>query len=111
MKKSVLVASAVGMIALASCGGGKKAEGSADAAATDSVPAAQAAPEYRTLNLPTVDLAKFTKDKDGWINLFDGKTFDGWRGYGREDMPARWTIEDGCIKMTGSGKGECTSRP
>jgi len=105
MKKSVLVASAVGMIALASCGGGKKAE-SADTAVTDSVPTAQAAPEYRTLNLPTVDLAKFAKDKDGWITLFDGKTFDGWRGYGREDMPARWTIENGCIKMTGSGKGE-----
>ena len=106
MKKSVLVASAVGMIALASCGGGKKAE-SADTAATDSVPTAQAAPEYRTLNLPTVDLAKFAKDKDGWITLFDGKTFDGWRGYGREDMPARWTIENGCIKMTGSGTRSC----
>ena len=74
MKKSVLVASAVGMIALASCGGGKKAE-SADTVATDSVPTAQAAPEYRTLNLPTIDLAKFAKDKDGWITLFDGR----WR--------------------------------
>ena len=61
MKKSVLVASAVGMIALASCGGGKKAE-SADMAATDSVPTAQAAPEYRTLNLPTVDLPKTKTD-------------------------------------------------
>ena len=66
MKKSVLVASAVGMIALACCGGGKKGE-SADMAATDSVPTAQAAPEYRTLNLPTVDLAKFAKDKDGGL--------------------------------------------
>lgn len=43
---------------------------------------------------------------DGWITLFDGTSFDGWRGYGRTDVPAAWTIEDGAIKINGSGKGE-----
>ena len=34
-----------------------------------------------------------------WITLFDGESFEGWRGYGRTDMPSAWTIEDGAIKI------------
>lgn len=35
----------------------------------------------------------------GWILLFDGKTFNGWRGLGRDRVPeAHWTIEAGAIK-------------
>lgn len=34
-----------------------------------------------------------------WIDLFDGKTFDGWRGYNRPDMPTAWEVEDGTIKI------------
>lgn len=45
-------------------------------------------------------------DEDGYIQIFDGKTFNGWRGYGKSDVPERWTIEDGCIKFNGSGTGE-----
>lgn len=47
---------------------------------------------------------------EGWITLFDGSSFDGWRGYGREDMPAAWTIEDGAIKINGSGRGEAGAK-
>lgn len=41
-----------------------------------------------------------------WVTIFDGKTFDGWRGYNRADVPSRWVIEDGAIKFNGSGGGE-----
>jgi hypothetical protein len=34
----------------------------------------------------------------GWRLLFDGKTFDGWRGFHSDKVPAGWAIEDGCIK-------------
>jgi len=35
----------------------------------------------------------------GWILLFDGKTFQGWRGLGRDRVPEKhWIIEDGAIK-------------
>jgi hypothetical protein len=35
----------------------------------------------------------------GWILLFDGKSFEGWRGLGREGIPeGHWAIEDGAIK-------------
>ena len=47
---------------------------------------------------------------DGWITLFDGNSFDGWRGYNRSDMPTAWTIEDGAIKINGSGRGEAGAK-
>ncbi|MCL2074611.1 MAG: DUF1080 domain-containing protein [Marinilabiliaceae bacterium] len=47
---------------------------------------------------------------DGWKLLFDGKTFDGWRGYNRTDMPTAWIIEDDAIKIQGSGRGEAGAK-
>ena len=45
-------------------------------------------------------------DDPNVIVLFDGTSFDGWRGYDKTEMPKAWTIEDGCIKINGSGNGE-----
>ncbi len=40
----------------------------------------------------------------GWKLLFDGTTFDGWRGLGRDSIPTgHWVIEDGCIRKVASG--------
>jgi hypothetical protein len=40
---------------------------------------------------------------EGWILLFDGKTFEGWRGLGREGIPEEhWVIDDGAIKKVSS---------
>ena len=40
----------------------------------------------------------------GWVLLFDGTTFAGWRGLGREDIPREhWTITDCCIRKVASG--------
>ena len=30
-----------------------------------------------------------------WIVMFDGSTFNGWRGYNRTDIPSGWTVENG----------------
>jgi len=45
---------------------------------------------------------QLTKDEKaaGWRSLFDGATFDGWRGFHSDKVPAGWAIEDGCIKKT-----------
>ena len=74
MKKILMMAAMVSM--LASCGGNgaKKAEAPADDANV--------------------------------VVLFDGTSLDGWRGYGKENVPSRWVIEDGCLKFNGSGGGE-----
>jgi len=33
----------------------------------------------------------------GWRLLFDGRTTDGWRGYGMDSMPAGWEAVDGAL--------------
>ena len=39
-----------------------------------------------------------------WQPLFDGQTFAGWRGVGRDGIPAEhWVIEDGAIRKVASG--------
>ncbi len=45
-------------------------------------------------------------DKDGYYILFDGKTFNGWRGYDKDVVPGRWIIDEGAIKFNGTGGGE-----
>ena len=44
---------------------------------------------------------KLTKKEKraGWELIFDGKTFNGWSGFNRSDIPGVWTIEDESIKV------------
>ena len=37
--------------------------------------------------------------RDGWMLLFDGKSFDGWRACNGTEMSAIWIIEDEAIKI------------
>ena len=48
--------------------------------------------------------------KDGFILLFNGKDFTGWRGYMKNKVPSAWSIEDGAIKISGSGAGEAGAK-
>ena len=70
------------------------------------IPEQDGTPAYTVLNKTQYDLSKFAMDEDGYYILFDGETFNGWRGYNRDDVPGRWVIDDGAIKFTGSGGGE-----
>lgn len=84
MKKIVsMTCLAAAAVMMASCGGNQSAKKDA---------AAQAPEEDTTL-----------------IVLFDGQTLNGWRGYNRTDVPAKWTVEDGAIKFNGTGTGEAQS--
>ncbi|MDR2499269.1 MAG: DUF1080 domain-containing protein, partial [Tannerellaceae bacterium] len=79
MKKAVLFTVAILTLGFfTACGGGKKASDQQQTAAAE----------------------------ESWETIFDGKSFNGWRGYNRPDMPAAWVIEDGAIKIQGSGAGE-----
>lgn len=87
------------------CGGGKKAQ--SDAEATDSTATSTVKLSIsKSLKAPETDSIAFPVDKDGYITIFDGKTFNGWRGYGKDKVPGKWVIEDGCIKFNGTGGGE-----
>ncbi len=105
MKKVFYFAGSMMAGTLIACSGGnqkKAAEGQAAEQAGNEVAVSYSsslkAPESDTLNLPV--------DADGYITIFDGKTFNGWRGYGKDRVPGKWTIEDGCIKFNGTGGGE-----
>ena len=86
------------MFSLSSCKNGSKkaAEGTAEANA----------PEYTVVEKEQVDLAQFPQDADGYYVIFDGTSTNGWRGYGKDALPSRWSIEDGCLKFSGTGTGE-----
>ena len=86
---------------LMACSGGKKKAAGEEADAAEG-----AVPEYVVLDNPQVDIADFQVDDEGYIVIFNGKDFTGWRGYGKEHVPTKWTIEDGAIKFNGSGGGE-----
>ncbi len=43
--------------------------------------------------------------KEGWVLLFDGKDFNGWRQVNSDGMAKNWVIEDNAMKVfTGEGK-------
>ena len=64
-------------------------------------------PDYVVVNNPQVDLAAFPVDAEGFHVIFNGnEKMQGWRGYGKDHIPSRWTVEDGCIKFAGTGGGE-----
>ena len=45
--------------------------------------------------------------EDGWVLLFNGEDFDGWRQCNGKSMPENWIIEDGAMKVfLGEGKKE-----
>lgn len=105
MNKTLAVVAAVAAtVFVSSCGGQKKAA----VAETQEivVPAHDNVPEYTIVNAPEVNLADYEKDADGYYHIFNGKDTKGWRGYGKDHFPTRWTVEDGCLKFNGKGGGE-----
>lgn len=39
------------------------------------------------------------QDTKDWTILFDGTSFDGWKGYLRDDVPEYWKLEDGAMVL------------
>ncbi|MFA5587545.1 MAG: DUF1080 domain-containing protein [Mariniphaga sp.] len=62
---------------------------------------------FSTVNAGCQKVNKLTKEEknDGWVLLFNGKDFEGWRACNGDAMPSNWTIEDGAMKVfLGEGK-------
>ncbi|CAM4371280.1 3-keto-disaccharide hydrolase [Zobellia nedashkovskayae] len=57
-----------------------------------------------TSNLAETVIQESGDKESEWHLLFDGKTFNGWRGLGMDIIPDKhWTIEDGTIRKLNSG--------
>ena len=112
MKKSIIILAGVSMaLAMVSCNNGQKKAAPAEIKwlseeTTEVEVNNEGAPSYIAVNKPEVDLASLPTDAEGYYILFDGSSLNGWRGYGRDTVTARWTIEDDCLKFTGSNTGE-----
>lgn len=44
-----------------------------------------------------------TERLSNWMELFDGITTDGWKGFNRESIPGGWIVEDGNLVTLGKG--------
>lgn len=88
------------MLMLGACGGNKAAATAENDNANDSIPA------YTVIEKEQIDLSTFPQDEEGYYVIFNGKDMNGWRGYGRDTLPARWVMEDDAIRFIGSGGGE-----
>src|SRR5690606_12734806 len=64
-----------------------------------------AVPAYELLDLPKVKLKDFRKNSDGAYVLFDGSSLEGWRGYNKEHVPSKWSIDNGTLKFSGDPAG------
>lgn len=88
--------------AMIACGGGTKKQGGEKETKMEEVTLSYSPKAMAE----ETDSLKFQKDKDGYIIIFNGKDFTGWRGYGKDGVPSRWTIDEGAIKFNGTGGGE-----
>lgn len=53
----------------------------------------------------SVNTLTATEKKQGWVLLFNGQNFDGWRQCNGTAMPANWAIDDQAMKVfTGEGR-------
>lgn len=55
---------------------------------------------YELNNLSKVDLKNLKKNKKGAYILFDGTSLDGWRGYNKDYVPNKWSIDNGTLKFS-----------
>ena len=54
---------------------------------------------------PKTNTLTSQEKKDGWVLMFNGKDFSGWRQCNGAAMPQNWIIEDNAMKVfTGEGK-------
>ena len=53
----------------------------------------------------TVNKLSKKEQKEGWVLLFNGKNFDGWRQCNGTSMPVNWVLEEDAMKVfTGANK-------
>jgi hypothetical protein len=58
---------------------------------------------------PRLNALTEQEQRDGWILLFDGQSFEGWRGFGMDNVPSKWVIDEDAIHFApaeGAGGGD-----
>lgn len=63
-------------------------------------------PEFEDIKKALINLSDFPADREGFIPLFDGSSLKGWRGYGKDHLPEKWSVENGVLHLNSSAAGE-----
>jgi hypothetical protein len=93
----LLAAASLAFFFSLSCGGAKDEAPSADTPRPAEPPTAPSQTELNTLTAQ--------EKSEGWILLWNGVDFAGWRGVGLDAIPAgHWVIEDGAIRKLAGGE-------
>lgn len=109
MKKTTILLASAFVLMLAACGGKCKCNcncGCDKCTCTQDSTSKDSAAVAVDADGPQTVMAQFKADKDGYITLFDGKTLNGWRGYGMDKAPEAWDVKDGAIHINATGTGE-----
>ena len=62
---------------------------------------------YVIVENPQVRIEDYPKDSEGFYVIFNGnEKMQGWRGYGKDHIPSKWIVEDGCLKFNGTGPAD-----
>lgn len=51
------------------------------------------APEYKDVEKQFVNLSDFSTDAKGFIHLSGNESLKGWRGYGKDHLPSKWSVD------------------
>lgn len=84
--------------AITSCGS-KAANAETETIATDSLTYSAAPGQAEDL------IAVFPVDEEGYTVIFNGADTTGWRGFRKDHIPAKWTVQDSCLHFA-AGEGE-----
>lgn len=63
-------------------------------------------PEFEEIKKTFINLSALPTDQEDFIHLFDGSSLKGWRGYGKDYLPEKWSIENGVLHLNSSATGE-----
>lgn len=130
MRNLLSIALVASLAFLCSCGGGKGEQKVKTVAETPgelyapgakttfvdvpekNVSETETVPAYTIIESPQVNLSAFPVDKDGYIILFDGTSTKGWRGYEKDKLPGKWSIDEAekALKFSGTGGGEAQEK-
>lgn len=60
--------------------------------------------QENTASMQDTSRTTATREAGDWIQLFDGKTTEGWHTYGKESIGTAWKVTDGVLWLDASDK-------